>query len=106
MDYTLKLNEKHVAAVIAALDMYARVGTGEFSSILVHPDVSKALADRNPAFSYNARMLLDQTVRGLVYPPPGSREIGDTNRAACDILRVLRHRIASDKIPADGPAVN
>ena len=105
MDYTLKIDEAHIAVLVAALEMYGRVGTGEFSAILKHPDVAKLLQDRNPAFSYNARNLLDQTVKGLVCPPEWNAETSDTSRMARETFQVLHRQIASHKLPSEGRSI-
>lgn len=106
--YNLTLNEKQAEILIAALDLYSRIGIGQFEDVL-------NVYDRNLKLDYEVREQLRRDLNkakiAAGHPPNGSYgihnpEVRDEFRTAFDIQQVVRHRIAWDRKPEGGIQVN
>ena len=107
--YTLTMSEEQSQLLVKALDLYSRIGIGQFEEIL---DVYDPLHRLVPVEAKDtARKLLDSVKAVYGHPANGSHgihnpEVRDEFRAAYDIQRVVRHRLAFDRHPEGGFQVN
>lgn len=104
MNFELKnLNENHMGVLIQALDLYTRIGMGQFSEI-------------THLFIFNDQIesmeLLDDLKRKYTslkegeYKGIGGRELEDKFKIAQDMHEVIRHRLAWTKNPEGDLFVN
>ncbi len=99
--YTLDMNEEQAKILCKALDLFSRVGCGQFEEILGHPTMVKRLLRGE---SQHARRvsssLLDAAKQILTGHVPGSSTgitvADEPNRVAYDIFQVIRHQLAID----------
>jgi hypothetical protein len=106
--YTLTLSEEHAQIVVKALDLYSRIGIGQFENILEVYDqgfvVTGELRD-------TARGCINRVKLIFGHPENGSHgihnpKVNDDFRVAYDIQQVLRHRLAFDRNPKGGITVD
>ncbi len=107
--YTLNMSEEQAQILVRALDLYSRIGIGQFEEIL---DVYDPLHKRVPVEARDAARRLLNSVKAVYgHPANGSNgihspEVRDEFRAAYDIQQVVRHRLAFDRHPEGGFQVN
>lgn len=106
--YTITVNENHIQVILAALDLFARIGVGQFDEVLHVYDRGAKLADE---LRTRMRDGLSYVKSVVGHPPNGSHgihqpEVDDDFRIACDIQRVIRHRLAWDRDPKGGMRVD
>jgi len=106
--YTLTLNEEQARILIRALDLYSRIGIGQFEEV---------------AQVYDRGLKLDLTTRDRIraglniakveagHPVNGSygihnEKVDDEFRVAYDLQKVVRHRLAWDHQPQGGMGVH
>lgn len=101
-EYVLEMTEKQAEVISAALEIYARIGIGQLSEVLEHPDVTRALiasrADRGELEKLMAE--LKASLFGLKENASFSimsERVNDRNRVAWDIRNVIRHRLSWDR---------
>lgn len=102
--YTLTdLDTEHLRIIRDALDLYGRIGMGQYREILTH----QLPRPYDQTTKQQAEYLLD-VVRRLTMPELStpntyhsirSEKISDNFRVAYDIQQVLRHRLAWDQNP-------
>jgi len=113
--YKLTLTKEQAAVIAQALDLFSRIGCGQFEEILRHPtivkklykliDSDKYLKSREEA-QYGIRVA-KKVITG--FEPNSSESIvvaDEPNRIAYDIFQVIRNRIAWDEKPAGGMEVD
>lgn len=112
MQYKITVTESQAHIIIEALDLYSRIGIGQFDEMVRHAPVFR-YADpyRNelePVPLENIRNFRDAIGHmGASYiglPPNASfgihhPKVDDSARVAVDILQVIRHRLAWDRNP-------
>jgi hypothetical protein len=86
-------SDEALQLISSALDMYSRIGMGQFNSIGDHPDVWNTLSDKD--FPDRFYSLLKEVSRIYVgssgYHGIFSRKIGDINRIAFNIHETIRN---------------
>jgi hypothetical protein len=102
--YTLTITEKHAEIIADALDLYVRIGLGQFEKIVrvydrkyaLSPEVKQRMVEQIQA----AKVLAGHTPHGsygLLSP-----EVSDRFRVAYDILQVVRDRnVSSPAVDVD-----
>jgi hypothetical protein len=106
--FKLTLNEKQAHVVRAALDLYARVGIGQFEEVLQVYDPA-AKMDIELRNHIRAGLVLAKAEAG--HPANGSYGIvnplvDDDFRVAYDVQQVIRHTLARDRKPEGGNTVD
>ncbi len=112
--YTLTLNERQAEVVAAALDLYARIGIGQFEEIVsIYEGAQMGLGKTTDAGKLHAakRFVEDAKHELTGFPANASHgimsdKVNDTFRVAYDIGKVLRHRLAWDRSPEGGYGVH
>jgi hypothetical protein len=106
--YTLTMSEAQARLVIRALDIFTRIGIGQFEEVL-------AVYDRALNLDYQKRerlrISLNSAKAEAGHPANGSYgihnpEVNDDFRAAFDIQQVIRNRLAFDQKPEGGIGVD
>ena len=102
--YNIKANEAQLEILQNALNLYFRVGMGQFNTILEHPDY---FLKNNPTVDHHLNEL-QKCLTGL--PHSGSHgihspKIHESNRIACEIHDVIRHHLSWEKNPEGGTSV-
>ena len=103
--YTLTMSEEQAQVVVRALDLYTRIGIGQFEEIFRVYDPKGELRNHSGASG------LMNSIKNIVgHPANGSHgihhpEVRDEFRAAYDVQQVIRNRIAFDKNPEGGMGV-
>jgi len=109
MKYTLTVDDAQVRTILHALDLYSRIGCGQFDEIrrLFQFDSRK----REGADKVDIGWTLDAIKQSLLPLERGvgysinNRDVPQTYRMAYDILQVLRHCKAWHDRPEGGPFV-
>lgn len=113
--YKLTLTEEQAKVIAQALDLFSRIGCGQFEEILHHPTIAKKLYELIDSNEYSRKKEAAQnyieTAKELItgFRPGTSKSIvvaDEPNRIAHDIFQVIRNRIAWDKIPTGGIGVD
>ena len=100
MELLIKLNDKQADVIRIALDLWARIGTGDLTSLLHHPEISRRLVTDKGVTTEDVRRLLESLSESVFDLPPDtyfgirSPQIGEGNRIAFDLMQVFRHRLA------------
>src|ERR1035441_2089703 len=105
--YSLDLNEIQADTIVLALDLFARVGTGQYVELLNHPTVRRLSLQgdkEDPLRSIEDLRSMLETIKTELdgrLPPQGyysirSENIEDVNRVAYDLFQVIRHRRSWD----------
>ncbi len=106
--YNLKFNQEQAQIIIRALDLYARIGIGQFESIL---DVYDRPCNLDLKERDGIREGLRHAKLCAGHPENGSfgihnSKVRDEFRAAFDIQQVIRHRVAHDRSPEGGNQID
>lgn len=100
MDLELALNDKQADVIIAALELWARIGCGELTALLGHPEISRRLTTDKGVTTEDVRRLLEHLKIGVFGLPRNayygivSSDITESNRIAFDLMQVIRHRLS------------
>ncbi len=102
--YTLTLNQTQADLVVKALDLFSRIGLGQFETLLEVYDTECRLELEQRELLRSSLNLAKQTVG---HPVNGSFGINnpllpERFRDAWDICQVVRHRLAWDRKPEGG----
>lgn len=102
--YSLEVTEEHLQVLINALDLYTRVGIGQFEEVA---RVYMGLGNSNRQLEY----YLTAAKVSVGHPKNGSFGIHNPNvrdefRQAFDIKQVIRHRLAWDRSPQGGSGID
>lgn len=102
MSYKLIINKKQAEIICKALDLFSRIGRGQFEEILKHPTIEKDVMSGKVHNRYIpiVRETLD-VVKGMLtgHAPGGSTSItmaDEPNRVAYDIFQVVQQQLAVD----------
>jgi len=105
--YQLTISEKQARVIITALDLFLRIGLGQFEKILDHPQYLHKIINDNVSFKESEKLLY--RIKSILtgYPPYASHGIGSLKvhedcTISYDIAQVIRHRLAWDKKPEGG----
>lgn len=107
MEYELSLTKEQVEVLIQALDLYSRIGIGQFEEILDVYDFSKiSYESRDDVKQHmmSSKVLAGHSMNGNY--GIHNEEINDKFRIAYDIQQVVRHRLAWDRNPKGEITVN
>lgn len=106
--YALLTTVEQAGVVQRALDLYSRIGMGQFEAIIDHPDVAARIA-AVPGFTVeNVTAPMAAFKRSFHNMPEGgfhgihSMAIDESNRVAWDLQQVIRHRLSHDRADAEG----
>jgi hypothetical protein len=102
--YTLTMSEEQAQIVVRALDLYSRIGIGQFEEILRVYDPCCTLTSM---MRDEARTHINCVKLAYGHPENGSHgihnpKVRDDFRVAYDVQQVIRNRIAFDKNPEGG----
>jgi hypothetical protein len=108
--YKVTLSEAQVDVILRALDMYSRLGCGQFEEI---DRLFQFDPRRNPqSHGWETRQKLD-ALKQLFLPLPGnasysicSQEVPVDFRLAWDVHQTLRHHVSWERHPEGGVTVN
>jgi hypothetical protein len=100
--YNLTLTEEHAGILVAALDLYARIGIGQFEVVAEVYDPGRNLEARD---AIHTLLLAAKEEAG--HPRNGSHgihnsKVDDRFRASFDLKQVIQNRVAWDKNPKGG----
>ena len=102
MEYKLIINEDQAEILCKALDLFSRIGCGQFEEILRHPTIAKRIMEKatERLLVDEARHLLDMAKLAMTGYDPGTSTgitvADEPNRVAFDIFQVIRNRLAID----------
>ena len=102
--YNLTVTEEQAGVLADALDLFARIGIGQFEEILqVYDPAAKLPLEVREGI----RALLDATKEVAGHPRSGSygihnSKVPDRFRVAYDMKQVVQHRVAWDRNPKGG----
>lgn len=105
MDFILTINATQLRNIMLAAELWSRVGTGELTALLNHPDIQKRLTTDDGVTTEDVRRLLEglkQAVFGLsggAYFGIVSDEIGESNRVAYDMVQMIRKALHKEGQP-------
>lgn len=109
--YQLTISEKQAKVIISALDLFSRIGIGQFERILDHPQYMNKIFDDNTSYKICQEHL--KRIKKLLtgYPPHASYGIGHPKvhgdcTISYDLMQVIRHRLAWDNNPEGGIQVD
>lgn len=102
--YTLTMSEEQASLLVRALDLYSRIGIGQFEEVL---EVYDHRMRRSLEVREEIRAALKSAKMAAGHPSNGSfginnQEVADEFRAAYDLQQVVRHRLAYDRRPEGG----
>ncbi len=106
--YTLNMSEAQAQVVVRALDLYTRIGIGQFEEILrVYDPLSETWGSGHKF----ALEFIKEIKAQAGHPMNGSHgihnpKVRDDFRVAYDVQQVIRNRIAFDKNPEGGMTVD
>lgn len=103
--YTLEITEHQAQTLVDALDLYSRIGLGQFLEVA---DVYVHAHDVSQEEREELEIRLTQAKAAVGHPRNGSfgihsREVPDAFRVAWDLQKVIRHRLAVDRDPTGTP---
>lgn len=111
--YKLELTEKQAALVQDALELYSRIGCGQFGEIThMFPRLAENARTNGFGYKYDAGVKVRQHLSFLLpkdfsqntYYGIHAPEVDKDTQRAFDIMRVIRHRIAWTRNPEGGIA--
>jgi hypothetical protein len=100
--YSLTGSKEQLALVARALDMYSRIGMGQFEAIAEHPEVEKRIRIQDNISGYEAAQTFaypKQVLFGLNMNASlgiHNETLGDDVRSARDIFKVIEHQQSWD----------
>jgi len=100
MEFVLEVTERQAQTLVIALDLWARLGSGDFAALLGHPDISRRLTTDTGITTEEVRRVLQHLAGAVFNLPAGashsilSKDIHDSNRIAFDLMQAIRHRLA------------
>jgi len=102
--YNLKITKEQAEILVKALDLYSRIGIGQFEEILKHPTWQRRIFSDKMSYTSldEARYFLDnvrQIITGQRHGGIGITVSEEHNRIAYDILQVIQHKLAWDDKP-------
>jgi len=109
--YQLFISEKQARVITSTLDLFSRIGIGQFERILDHPQYMNKIFDDNTSYK-SCKELLERIKKLLTgYPPHASHGIGHPEvhgdcTISYDLMQVIRHRLAWDNNPEGGIQVD
>jgi hypothetical protein len=103
--YTLTMSAKHAEILVRALDLYSRIGIGQFEEVARVYETSEDLTFEQEE---DLKACLVNAKVAVGHPKNGSYGIhnavvSDKFRAAWDLQQVVRHRMAYDARPEGNP---
>jgi len=106
--YTLTINKKQAEVLIAALDLYTRIGIGQFEEIV---NVYDRAAKLPLVIRDGMRNGFDFVKQLVGHPTNGSygihhQDVDDDFRVSYDVKQVIRNRLAWDRAPKGGMQVD
>lgn len=107
--YNLSISTNQARTLCRALDLYSRIGMGQFTEILFTYERGGML---EPRYREEAVKLLDRLHYLITRLPPSayhgihSNAIHDDLRVAFDLQQVIRHKIAWTEEPGGGATVD
>ena len=115
--YNLTITEEQARTLISALDLYSRIGMGQFEEVemIYRYDSRKSVNyDGEETVEYDGdkfRELLKECKKLLGHHSNGSygiysHQVPDSFRVAWDLKKVIRHRLAWDRRPEGGYTVD
>ena len=99
MELILEVTDRQADTIVKALDLWARLGAGELTTLLSHPDISKRLVTDTGITTEEVRRLLTHLASVIFNLPKGTgygilaKEIHESNRIAFDLMQAIRHRL-------------
>ena len=100
MQLILEITDHQADVICAALDVWARIGTGELTTLLGHPDISRRLVTDQGVTNEDVRRVLEHLKTAVFDLKPNayfgirSTDITEGNRIAFDLMQVIRHHLA------------
>jgi hypothetical protein len=100
MNLSIELNDRQADVMWRALELWARIGTGELTALLGHPEVSRRLVTDTGVTTENVRRSLEYLKQAVFNLPHGAEfgianpDIHESNRIAYDLMQALRHHLA------------
>ena len=99
--YNLNINKSQARVLIAALDLYSRIGLGQFEEVVNVHDLALKLSVVTREGMRNGLNFVKQLAG---HPPNGSygihnENVDDVFRVAFDLKQVIRNRLAWDQNP-------
>ena len=107
--YKMMISKEQARTMIQALDLFSRIGIGQFDELLNHPTWQNALIQNKIKHSHRVVVnhLLDSIKRLVTgYPSNVSQGItiaDEPNRVAYDLIQVMRHCIAKTRSTSEHP---
>ena len=107
MSYKLIITKEQAEVICRALDLFSRIGCGQFEEVLRHPTIERDVLHGkiHCAAAWAARHELDRAKQLLTGHPPGvSTGItvsDEPNRVAYDVFQVIRNLLAIDNNDPD-----
>jgi hypothetical protein len=99
MELTMEVTEAQAQTMVWALDLWARIGTGDLTALLGHPDISRHLVTDSGITTEDVRRLLEHLASNIfgLRLRAGysilSPAIHESDRIAFDLMQVIRHRL-------------
>jgi hypothetical protein len=108
MEYNLKCNEEHLKIINKSLDLFSRVLMGQLDEVAL---VFRFENINNDNFDFNKINNLSNEFRNLkiniglspnsCYGIHNNEFVSDSSRKSYDILQVIRHKLAWDRVDKD-----
>lgn len=97
--YVLELSEGQARLVSRAVELYARLGMGQFDMLDSFFPVEAKIRGRERVRPLLQELVVIKNGAPHTYPGIHSNEIGDDYRVLYDLHKVIRHRLAWDRDP-------
>jgi hypothetical protein len=103
--YTLEITENQAQTLVNALDLYSRIGLGQFLEVA---SIYAPAHHLSPEEREELELRLTQAKAAVGHPRNGSfgiycRQVPDGFRLAWDLMKVIRHQLAIDRDPTGTP---
>lgn len=108
--YKITLNKEQAELLVKALDLFSRVGCGQWEEILRHPTLAKRIMQSKTGSPVReARAYIDSAKKIITGFDGGVSEgittADEPNQVAYDMLQVLQHRLDRDANRENGIGV-